>query len=80
MNLFWRHEADAAVHMHFVVPWEKDSSEGESVLLGTEAARKAGMIFQCLELGLREWIVIACIGPAVRLRNAEISQKLGNGF
>ena len=45
MDLFWGHEADAAVFVHFVIPWKKDSSEGESVLLRTEAAREGGMIF-----------------------------------
>ena len=80
VNIVRRQHADAAVAMLGVVPREERAAMARGVLDAREATRKAGLVFQGLELRLRERIVIADLGSAERSRHTEIREQLGCAF
>ena len=45
-----------------------------------EALGELGLVFQGLEVGLRERVVVGGVGPAVRLGDAEVGQHQGGGL
>jgi hypothetical protein len=58
VHLVWRHEANTSVVMVFVVPGEEASAEGASLMDGFKVLGKFRLIFQGLEMGFRERIIV----------------------
>ena len=76
MNIERGQHADAAVAMLGVVPREKRTAVVCGVIDAHEAPREAGLVFQSLELRLRERIVIADLRSAEGSCNAEVGEQL----
>ena len=58
VDLIWCHQPDACVMMVFVIPGEEAAAEDAGLVDGLEPFGEFRLIFQCLEVGFREWIVI----------------------
>ena len=65
VDLIWRHQADTCVVMVFVIPSEEVTAEGAGRVDALEPFREFWMIFQCLEVGFREGVVIRGMRYAV---------------
>ena len=70
MDLIWGHQAQAGMVVGLVIPGEERPAEPFGVLDAAEAARERRLVFEGLEVAFREWVVIGCVRPAVRLGNA----------
>ena len=66
--------------MVLVVPGEEAAAEVLGILDAAEALGELGLVFQGLEVGFRERVVVGGVGPAVRLGDAEIGQHQGGGL
>ena len=66
------HEGYSTVAVFGVIPTEKRATEGSGILQRAKTARELRAVFECLELRLGEWIVVAYVGPAMRFGNAEV--------
>ena len=64
--------------MVVVVPREEDLAMGAGVRDGAEAFGEVGPVFQGLEVGLAEGVVIAGVGPAVGLGDAQVGEEEGD--
>ena len=64
VDLIWCHQADASVVMVFVMPGEEAAAKGAGLVDGLEPFWELGLIFQGLEVGLRERVVIRAMRPA----------------
>jgi len=63
-----------------VIPGEEVLTERPGILDGPEAIRKSRTILQGFELGFGVRVVIAHMGPAVRLGHTQVRHELGNNF
>ena len=63
--------------MVFIIPGEETAAEGACPVDGFEPFGEFRLIFQCLEVGFREWVVIRGVWPAVGFDHAEIGQHQG---
>ena len=64
VDLIRRHQADACVMMVLVIPGEEATAKGTGVVDGLEPFWEFRLIFQGLELGLRERVVVRRMRPA----------------
>ena len=64
MNVAGGEHGDTGVAMLAVVPREEGPAERDRGVDVFEATREAGVVFQRLELGFGERVVIADLGPA----------------
>ena len=80
MDLIRRHQAETGVVMVLIVPGEEAAAELFGVLDAAEAAGEFRLVFQGLEVGLGERIVIGGVRPAVRPGDAEVGQHQGGGL
>ena len=64
MDVAWGEHGDPGMLMLVVVPREEGPAERDRGVDIIEAPRKAGVVFQRLELGFGERVVIADLGPA----------------
>ena len=58
VELVGRHQADACVMMVFIIPGEEATAEGAGLNDGLEPFGELWLIFQRLEVGLRERVVV----------------------
>ena len=58
VDLVGRHQADACVMMVFIIPGEEATAEGARLNDGLEPFGELWLIFQRLEVGLRERVVV----------------------
>ena len=58
MHLVRGHQADADVMVLLVIPGEEAAAEGPGILDATEALGKLRLVFQGLEMRLRERVVV----------------------
>ena len=63
--------------MVLIIPGEEAAAEGAGRVDGLEPFGEFRLIFQCLEVGFREWVVIRGVWPAVGFDHAEIGQHQG---
>lgn len=77
MDLVGCHQPDAGVMMLLVIPCEEATAEGAGLFDGFEVPGKFRLVFQRLEVSLRERIVVRGVRPAVGLEHAEIDQHKG---
>src|ERR1035438_7859150 len=75
-----RHHSDSRVTMIVVVPGKEDLAESPAVLDAAEPVGKLGAVFHGAELAFRVRIIVGCVGSAVGLGHAEISQKESDWF
>ena len=80
VNVVWGQHADAAVSMLGVVPRKERPTVTRGMLDACEAPRKAGLVFQGLELRFRERIVVADLRSAEGSRDAHIYKKLSGAL
>jgi len=80
VHIGWSQHADAGVMVLVVVPVEELGAEAACVLDATKTLWEGGPVLQCLELGLREWVVVRDMRPGMRLGDAQIRQQAGNQF
>ena len=71
--------ADAAVAVSGVVPEEELAAEGKGVVEAAEAVRVAGVVLECLEVALREGVVVRDVGTGEALGDAEALKLLAEG-
>jgi len=62
--------------MVLVIPGEEATAEGARLNDGLEAFWELWLVFQGLEVGLRERVIVRCVWPAVRLDHAEIGAEV----
>ena len=58
MHLVWGHQADADVMVILVVPGEEAAAESPGILDAAETFRELRLVFQGLELCLRDGVVV----------------------
>ena len=63
--------------MVFIIPGEETAAEGACPVDGLEPFGEFRLIFQRLEVGFREWVVIRGVWTAVGFDHAEIGQHQG---
>ena len=80
VDLVRGHEAKTSVVVVLIVPLEEAAAEVLGVLEAAESFREFGLVFQGLEVGLGERVVVRGVGPAVRLGDAEVGQHQGGGL
>ena len=80
VDLVRGHEAEAGMVMVLVVPGEEAAAEVLGILNAAEALGELGLVFQGLEVGFGERVVVGGVGPAVRLGDAEVGQHQGGGL
>ena len=80
VDLVRGHQAEAGMMVVLVVPSEEVTAEVLGVLDAAEALGELGLVFQGLEVGLRERVVVGGVGPAVRPGDAEVGQHQGGGL
>ena len=64
VDLIGRHQADACVMMVLVIPSEEATAECAGLVDGLEPSWELRLIFQRLEVGLREGVVVRDVRPA----------------
>ena len=64
VDLMWCHQADACVVMVFIIPGEETAAERAGLADRPEPLGEFRPIFQRLEMGLREWVVVRSVRPA----------------
>lgn len=74
-----RQQRDAPVTVHLIVPVEDPAAEVEAVVIAGESVGEVWPVLEGLELAFGEGIVVADVGSAIRLGDAEGGQELGNG-
>lgn len=67
VDLVWGRQAESGVVVVLVIPGEERPAERLGVLDASEAAGEFRLIFECLEVGFRERVVVGGVRPAVRL-------------
>ena len=77
VDLVGCHQANACVMMVLIIPGEETAAERAGIIDGVEPFGKLGLIFQRLEVGFREWVVIRGVRSAVGFDHAEIGQHQG---
>ena len=77
VDLIWCHQPDARVMMVLIIPREETATEGACPVDGLEPFGEFWLIFQCLEVGFRERVVIRGVWTAVGFDHAEIGQHQG---
>src|SRR4051812_1234843 len=80
MDLIGRHQAETGMMVVLIVPGEEAATEVLGVLDAAEAPGELGLVFQGLEVSLRERVVVGGVGPAVRPGDAEVGQHQGGGL
>ena len=75
-----RHEADAAVTMHGVVPAKEDQAVCASVLDRAEPRREVGPVFQSFELAFLKRIIVRDMWAAMGFDDIEIDEQVGDRF
>ena len=66
--------------MLLVVPWEENSAELTALLDVCKERWEARSIFERLEVGLTEGIVVGDVRAGTTLSDAEIAVELGNSL
>ena len=64
VDLVRRHQADACVMMVLVIPGEEATAECACLVDGLEPFWELRLVFQGLEVGLREGVVVRDVRPA----------------
>jgi len=77
VDLVGCYQANACVMVVLIIPSEEAAAERAGFVDGFEPFGKLWLIFQCLEVGFREWVVIRGVWTAVGFDHAEISQHQG---
>ena len=80
VDLVGRHETDPSMVVVLIVPGEEATAELFGILDAAEAAGEFGLVFESLEVGLRERVVIGRVRPAMRLGDAEVGQHQGGSL
>ena len=80
MDVAWGEHGDPGMSMVVVVPREEGPAECERSVDVIEASRKAEVVFQRLELGFGEGVVVADLGPAKGAGDAEVGEQLRGAF
>ena len=80
VNIARGQHGDAPVTVLGVVPRKEGAAECGGLLDAAEPTRKAGMVFEGLELGFRERVVIAHLGAAQRARDLSCAALYGTGI
>ena len=75
MYYAWGQQTQAGVVVLVVVPGEERLGPGTRIGQAAEESRKARMIFEGLELGLRIRIVVGDMRPRMAVAHAQISQE-----
>ena len=65
VDLIGRHQADACVMMVLVIPSEEATAECAGLVDGLEPSWELRLIFQRLEVGLRERVIVRDVRPAL---------------
>lgn len=71
------HNGDPGMVMLMVISAEDCAAVATGNFEASRAGRKVRPALQILEVRLGEWVVIAGIGPAVGLGNAQVGEQLG---
>ena len=77
VDLICCHQPDACLMMVFVILGEEAAAEGAGRVDGLEPFGEFRLIFQCLEVGFREWVVIRGVWTAVGSDHAESGEHQG---
>ena len=77
VDLVGCHQADACVMMVLVIPGEEAATERAGLVDRPEPFGELWLIFQRLEVSLREGIVVRGVRPAVGFDHAEIGEHQG---
>ena len=80
VDLVGRHETDPSMVVVLIVPGEEAAAEVLGVLNAAEALGEFGLVFEGLEVGFGERVVVGGVWPAMRLGDAEIGQHQGGGL
>ena len=80
MDVAWGEHGDPGMSRVVVVPREEGPAECERSVDVIEASRKAEVVFQRLELGFGEGVVVADPGPAEGAGDAEVGEQLRGAF
>ncbi len=80
VDLVGRHETDPGMVVVLIVPGEEAAAEVLGVLNAAEARGEFGLVFEGLEVGFGERVVVGGVWPAMRLGDAEIGQHQGGGL
>ena len=74
VDLVGCHQADSCVMMVFVIPVEEAAAERAGLVDGLESFGEFRMIFQLLEVGLREGVVIRRVRPELPPENRTVTE------
>ena len=80
MNAVRRHESDARVPMHGVVPGKERLTVGARILSAPEAHGEVRTVLHRLELRLREGTIVRYVRPAVAFSDIQVDQQRGHRF
>ena len=72
-------QSNSPMAVLFVVPVKEAAAEVEAVVIADESVWEVGPVLEGLELAFGEGVVVADVGSAVRLGDAEGGQELGDG-
>ena len=76
VDVVGRQQLDAAVMVLFVVPAKERPAVSEPVGEVAQSAWEARVVFERLEMALREWVVVAGMGAAEALVDVEFGEQL----
>ena len=80
VDLVWRHQADPGVMVIVVVPSKEASAKRSGFVDGIEPFRELRLIFQRLEVGFLEGVIVGGMGPAMRFQHMKVNEHRGGGF
>lgn len=80
MNGLRGEQSDPGVVMFLVVPGEESLRKGSGIFKGSESSREIGSVLECFELRFGKRVIVARMGPAVGLGNAQVAEKECDGF
>ena len=75
MHVGGSEQGDTGVSVFVVVPMEEGLAVGTGVFDGSEPVGEVRSVFQGLELGLREGVVVGDVGARVGLGDPEIGEQ-----
>src|SRR5665213_2071737 len=80
VHLVRSHQTDAAMVVILVVPIEEAAAEASGVLDAAEALGELRLVLECLEVALRERVVVGHVRAIVRAGDAKIGEQQSGGL